>query len=137
MPAEASADNPLPVRVVWSPDFVADGPLPDRSTDNVPFRSSTSASDRDQIVILSAGFSGYTLTTPDHVEHTYVPKPVNAERLFLSALGGWLTSRGSWLLPVTYRFVPIHRPITGDRPAAAERRRARRLWPSRRPRAPW
>jgi hypothetical protein len=125
VPAEASADNPLPVRVVWSPDFVADGALPDRSTDNVPFRSSTSAADRDQIVILSAGFSGYTLTTPDHVGHTYVPKPVNAERLFLSALGGWLTSRGSWLFPVTYRFLPIirppvHRPpVTGDRPAAA------------------
>jgi hypothetical protein len=121
VPAEASADNPLSLRVVWSPDFVADGPPPDRSTDNVPFRSSTSASDRDQIVILSAGFAGYTLTTPDQVEHTYVPKPVNAERLFLSALGGWLTSRGSWSYPVTYRFVPIRRPpITGDRPAEAE-----------------
>jgi hypothetical protein len=124
-PAEASADNPVPLRVVWSPDFVADGPPPDRTTDNVPFRSSTSASDRDQIVILSAGFSGYTITTADHVGHTYVPEPVTAERLFLSALGGWLTSRGSWSYPVTYTFVPIHHPITGDRPVTGETAAAR------------
>jgi hypothetical protein len=44
---------------------------------------------------------------------------VNAERLFLSALGGWLTSRGSWSYPVTYTFVPIHHPITGERPEVA------------------
>ena len=98
-----------------------------RSTDNVPFRSSTSASDRDQIVILSAGFSGYTLTTPDQVEHTYVPKPVNAERLFLSALGGWLTSRGSWSYPVTYRYrtdppADHRQPASGGRGGAARRR---------------
>ena len=130
VPIEASVDNPLPVRVVWSPDFVADGQVPLRSEDNVPFRSSTSTSDRDQIVILSAGFAGYTLTDPDHSEHTYVPKPVDAERLFLSALGGWLTSRGSWLYPVTYLYVPIH-----HRSSATGRWWPRRPWgwPSRRP----
>ena len=80
--AEASPQNTLPVRVVWSPDFVADGPPPSRSVDNVPLRSAMSASDRDQIVILSSGFSGYTLTRPDGTEQTYIPQPVEAERLF-------------------------------------------------------
>jgi hypothetical protein len=61
-PVEASAEHPLPVRAVWSPDYVANGPLPDHATDDVPFRSATSARDRDQIVILSAGFSGFTVT---------------------------------------------------------------------------
>jgi hypothetical protein len=104
-PAEASPENTLPVRVVWSPDFVAVGPLPDRNTtDTVPFRSAMSESDRDQIVILSSGFSGYTLTSSDGTEQTYIPQPVAAERLFLSALGGWLTSRGSWDYPVTYSY---------------------------------
>lgn len=85
----------------------------------MPFRSSTSASDRDQIVILSAGFSGYTLTTPDLVEHPYVPTPVNAERLFLSALGGWLTSRGSWAYPVTFHYPLILHRLAAVLPGAA------------------
>lgn len=114
-PVEASPENTLPVRVVWSPDFVGDGPPPDRSTtDTVPFRSAMSASDRDQIVILSSGFSGYTLTRADGTQETYTPQPVAAERLFLSALGGWLTSRGSWDYPVTYTYIPI----VGARPGA-------------------
>jgi hypothetical protein len=118
---EASPQNLLPVRVVWSPDFVADGPLPSRAaTDTVPFRSGMSESDRDQIVILSAGFSGYTLTT-DSGAHPYVPKPVAAERLFLSALGGWLTSRGAWDYPVTYSYQPIIVPLADGPPTAAPR----------------
>ena len=113
-PAEASPENTLPVRVVWSPDFVADGPVPQRNlTDNVPWRSAMSESDRDQIVILSSGFSGYTLTNPDGTQHTYIPQPVAAERLFLSALGGWLTSRGSWPYPVTYSYPLVFHPPGG------------------------
>jgi hypothetical protein len=112
-PQEASADHTLPVRVVWSPDFVGDGPLPSHSTDETPFRAVMSARDRDQIVILSAGFSGYTLTAPDGTAETYVPEAIEAERLFLSSLGGWLTSTGAWNYPVSYRYVPsviLHRP---------------------------
>jgi hypothetical protein len=122
--AEASPKNTLPVRVVWSPDF-AGGPLPDRNTtDNKPFRSAMSESDRDQIVILSSGFSGYTLTRPDGTEQTYVPQPVAAERLFLSTLGGWLTSRGSWAYPVTYHYpliAHVPRALTATETAAPER----------------
>lgn len=103
-PLEASLRQPLPVRVVWSPDFVGDGPLPAHSKDGVPFTSTLSERDRDQIVILSAGFSGYALTAADGTAGTYIPQPVQAERLFLSALGGWLTSNGSWSFPVSYRY---------------------------------
>lgn len=104
---EASPDAKLPLRAVWSPDYVSDGPLPDHSTDGLPFSSqgvsAMSARDRDQIVILTSGFSGYMLMTATGSE-TYVPVPVEAERLFLSSLGGWLTSRGSWPYPVTYQY---------------------------------
>jgi hypothetical protein len=105
-PVEASPTSAVPVRVVWSPDFVADGPLPPHSTDETPFRSAMSPRDRDQIVILSAGYAGYTLTAADGTPTTYVPQPVQAQRLFLSSLGGWLTSRGSWPYPVSYPFLP-------------------------------
>jgi hypothetical protein len=97
---EASAHRPLPVRVVWSPDFQIEG-LPNHGTDNDPFRSTLARRDRDQIVILNAGFTGYTLTTESGATTPYLPQPVQAQRLFLSALGGWLTSNGSWKFPVS------------------------------------
>ena len=97
---EASAASPVPLRAVWSPDFVADGPLP-QSDPTEPHPTAMAASDRDQIVILTSGFSGYTLTDTSGPQ-PYVPMPVNASRVFLSALGGWLTSRGAWPYPVSY-----------------------------------
>ena len=104
--SEASEAAPVPLRAVWSPDFVADGPLP--VSDSVPFLEAMSARDRDQIVILSSGFSGYTLTTATGTAEPYVPVPVEAARLFLSALGCWLTSRGAWPTPVSYDYtLPI------------------------------
>ena len=101
---EASPDDQLPVRVVWSPDFVANGPLPSHTTDNTPFLAALSPRDRHQIVILNAGFSGYELTV-NGAQQGYVPQPIDAERLFLSSLGGWLSSRGSWQYPVSYTYV--------------------------------
>ena len=70
------------------------------------------ASDRDQIVILTSGFSGYTLTETTGAT-PYVPVPVDASRVFLSALGGWLTSRGAWPYPVSYLFRDIRAPAAG------------------------
>lgn len=99
---EASDAAPVPLRAVWSPDFVADGPLP--AADSVPFLEAMSANDRDQIVILTSGFSGYTLTSAPGQAEPYVPVTVEAARLFLSALGGWLTSRGAWPHPVSYSY---------------------------------
>jgi hypothetical protein len=99
---EASTSAPVPVRAVWSPDFVADGQLPPPDTS---FTVAMSVSDRDQIVILTAGYSGYTLSGTGGAQ-PYVPTPVDASRLFLSALGGWLTSRGAWPYPVSYEVRP-------------------------------
>jgi len=121
-PVEAGPTSAVPVRAVWSPDFVADGPLPSHTTDDTPFRAAMSPRDRDQIVILSAGYAGYTLTGPDGMPTTYVPRPAQAQRLFLSSLGGWLTSRGSWPYPVSYHYVPtvLAPGITTPSGAAAE-----------------
>ncbi len=108
---EASDSNRLPVRVIWSPDY-SPGALPDHSQDNVPFRAPMSLRDRDQIVMLNAGFSGFFVTdAKTGARKPFVPQPVNASRLFLSALGGWLTSRGSWPSPVSYNLpLPIFIP---------------------------
>jgi hypothetical protein len=111
---EASEASPVPLRAVWSPDFVANGPLPPQDT---TFRTAMVASDRDQIVILTSGFSGYTLTGTTGAQ-PYVPVPVDASRVFLSALGGWLTSRGAWLYPVSYRIRGIPAPAAEPGPAA-------------------
>ena len=111
---EASTASPVPMRAVWSPDFVANGPLPAADPTPPDPRTAMAASDRDQIVILTSGFSGYTLTETTGSQ-PYLPVPVNASRVFLSALGAWLTSRGAWPYPVSYvlRDTPAH-----PRPAA-------------------
>jgi hypothetical protein len=115
---EASTASPVPLRAVWSPDFVADGPLPPQDTS---FTTAMLPSDRDQIVILTSGFSGYTLTTETTGPQPYVPAPVNASRVFLSALGGWLTSRGAWPFPVSYplRDTPGHPALAAEPGPAA------------------
>jgi hypothetical protein len=106
--SEASESNRLPVRVVWSPDYMGGAPLPDHSQDTVPFRAAMSARDRDQIVMLNAGFSGFFVTDQSGGRNPFVPQPISASRLFLTALGGWLTSRGSWPSPVSYELpLPI------------------------------
>jgi hypothetical protein len=97
---EANASSPVPLRAVWSPDFVAGGSLPPPDTS---FNVAMSASDRDQIVILTSGFDGYTVTDADGAR-PYIPAPVDVSRLFLSSLGGWLTARGTWQYPVSYSF---------------------------------
>lgn len=119
---EASPDSPVPLRAVWSPDFVANGPLP--APDPIPPgpRTAMAGSDRDQIVILTSGFGGYTLTETTGPQ-TYVPVPAEASRVFLSALGGWLTSRGAWPYPVSYRLggARIHSALAAEAaPAAAQ-----------------
>ena len=111
--SETSERDPLPVRAVWSPDFVSGGPLPPHSEDDIPFRAPMTARDRDQIVILTSGFEGYSVATVG-AEIPYVPKPVEASKLYLSALGGWLSSNGAWPDNVLYRYFTFL-----DRPAVA------------------
>lgn len=61
--------------------------LPDPNTS--PFRMPLDDFDRFQITHLSSNFTG----------PGYVPEPVEADALMLSALGGWLDSRGAWEPP--------------------------------------
>lgn len=74
------------VRAIWSPDFQAgavDSPFPDQ------FRTSLTGGDRNEIVHLT---SNYRIPG-------YLPKPVETERLTLSALGAWLKVTGNWEPP--------------------------------------
>lgn len=97
---EASPQNPVGLRALWTPGFRDHQPLPLHSTDDMPFLSAMSERDRSQIVILTSGVSGYLqLTTPGVPPVAWKPKPFQANRLFLSSLGGWLDSDGEWEPP--------------------------------------
>ena len=101
---EASLKAPVSLRAIWSPDFVDHGVLP---TDNdpgtvFPYLASLTPRNRAELVILTSGVSGYVVEQSGGGSATWVPQPVKASRLFLSALGGWLTSRGEWSLRPSY-----------------------------------
>ncbi len=87
------------VRAVWatggpwtSPPMQSDFPgmddIPNPGSGN-PFLASLEDYDRYQIAHLSSNFS----------VSNYAPQPVQAGRLALSALGGWLDARGDWEPP--------------------------------------
>jgi hypothetical protein len=110
---ELSRNQSAPLRAIWSSDY---NPMK-LSADDVPSatekdeylgRTAMSAYDRHQIVALTSGFQGYQV--PGHVVSVlrsgkevgffravpYLPKPIEAEQLMLSPLGGWLRSQGHW-----------------------------------------
>ena len=101
---EASAANPVPMRAIWSPDFVDHQPLWPANLEK-PFRAPINPNDREQLVILTSGSVGYEVAGTLSVL-PYTPKPFHANRLFLSTLGGWLTSRGQWPDPPFYPITP-------------------------------
>ena len=103
---ETSEADPLPLRAVWSPDFVEGGPLPPHSEDDTPFRSSMTPRDRDQLVILTSGHTGYRQKVVG-ADEAYSPRPVQASKLYLSALGGWLSSNGAWPDGVYYGYFSV------------------------------
>jgi|HubBroStandDraft_6_1064221.scaffolds.fasta_scaffold34478_1 hypothetical protein len=98
---EASLSAPVPMRAIWSPDFKDHQPLPDPSIE-APFRAAMSPNDRAQIVILTSGTVGYEVLNALGIAAPFTPTPFNASRVFLSTLGGWLTSRGGWSMPPFY-----------------------------------
>ena len=113
LPKTVAADTtplaPLPLRAIWSPDFVDHGPLPG-FFDPGPFPAPMTPRDRDEIVILTSGFNGYFVQTitNDQVQRTpFTPLPIQASRLFLSTLGGWLSSRGDWPGLPSYLLNPL------------------------------
>jgi hypothetical protein len=90
---ETSEKNTIPLRAIWSPDFVDHAALP---PDFGAFRANITPKDRAEFVILTSGITGYFVENVGGTVIPWVPIPIKASRLFLSALGGWLTSRGSW-----------------------------------------
>jgi len=105
---EASLDTPIPLRAVWSPDFPGNAALPSAAS-ALPFLAALSARDRAQIVILTSGASGYYVALSQGQAAPWTPTPIQASRLFLSALGGWLSSSGRWSPLPSYN-IPILRP---------------------------
>jgi YVTN family beta-propeller protein len=73
----------IPLRAVYSPDFPA-------NTTQFPFNTAVNSIDRRQIVKLSSDF---TLAGPSGNK---LPRPVSAEQLMLTALGGYIRLRGNW-----------------------------------------
>src|SRR5262249_2507592 len=92
---EASESNQIPLRAIWSDDFTAHGPIPPLDQET-PFRSSLDPHDRMQIVILTSATLGYFVPSSFGPGSEWTPVPIQASRLFLSPLGGYLSSRGSW-----------------------------------------
>ena len=118
--SETSRANPAPLRAIWSPDFKSKkflgteeprfgepdedwGPPGTLPVSKVPpgVLTPMTPCDRHEIVVLTSAFSGYVKDKDDFT--SYEPRPVNAEQLMLSPLGGWLKSRGEWDPPATYR----------------------------------
>jgi hypothetical protein len=92
-PVEASLENPVAIRAIWSPDYRAPGETPlDGTSDLRPFRMTIKPTDRHQIVARCVGCHELIESNGRRA----IPAPVNASRLFLTALGGYLRSRGSW-----------------------------------------
>lgn len=116
VPTDPTALKTIPLRAIWTPDFVGKAPLPDFFSNNPPnFLTPMTPRDRNEIVILTSGFDGYFAVKTDpatggtlHIP--YVPQPVQASRVFLTALGGWLSSRGHWDPLANYEYVPAPPP---------------------------
>ena len=107
---ELSRAHPAPLRAIWSPDYNSNrfdtGDKPrfgesDEDWDNGKVLTAMTPSDRHEIVALTSAFCRYVQDLNDF--RWYEPKPIFVSRLILSALGGWLTSRGEWDPPATYR----------------------------------
>ncbi len=83
------------LRVAWSPDYAPGAPVLSSDTGLPGALAPMSVYDRHQLVILTSAFEGYAID-----EFTrFVPQPVQASLVMLSALGGWLRSFGAWTPP--------------------------------------
>lgn len=122
---ELSKNHPAPLRAIWSPDYASNystagtwpilGQLD--SWAGQPTLTAVNRRDRHELVILTSAFRGFVRGMRDFT--TYQPTPVYAEQVMLSALGGWLKSRGNWNPPVEWipRFrIPIDLPPIGRPP---------------------
>ncbi len=106
---DSSKANPVPLRAIWSPDYVARAFKPEPSWPELGKADSwggqdvltaMNARDRHELVILTSGFKGFVKSKSDFA--TFKPEPIQAEQVILSALGGWLKSRGYWDPPIEW-----------------------------------
>jgi len=84
-----------PLRAIWSWDYPADAPVDPAP----PPYWALNGDDRRMLVKLTAGFNQAELLPPSsygHAPRAYTPKPAQARRLMLTALGGWLDLDGAW-----------------------------------------
>jgi hypothetical protein len=122
---ELSKTSPAPLRAIWSPDYTSNysttgtwpvlGQLD--SWGGQPTLTAMNRRDRHELVILTSAFRGFVRGMRDFT--TYQPKPVYAEQVMLSSLGGWLKSRGNWNPPVEWIpriLIPIDPPPIGRPP---------------------
>jgi hypothetical protein len=103
---DSSKANPAPLRAIWSPDYVAN-PSPSWPTLGAPDKwggqdvlTAMNGRDRHELVILTSAFKGFVKSKNDLT--TFTPEPIQAEQVILSALGGWLKSRGNWEPPTEW-----------------------------------
>jgi hypothetical protein len=75
---EASATHQLPIRAIWSPDFVDHGDLP-LFGQNVPFLAPMTPRDRAELVILTSAVSGYYVATAG-ARAAWSPSPAKLHR---------------------------------------------------------
>lgn len=106
------ADRNRTIRAIWaltgenstksmSGAWPASAALPDPSVS--PFRMPMDDFDRFQITHASSNFS----------RRAYVPEPVDTQLMMLTALGGWLDSRGAWEPPGMSLEEWVHRASMG------------------------
>jgi hypothetical protein len=107
---ELSRANPAPLRAIWSPDYVASGLIPTPwpvlgkpdEWAGRPVLTAMHARDRHELVILTSAFGGFVTDEPPNYPNDFSPTPIQAEQVMLSALGGWLKSRGNWNPPIQW-----------------------------------
>jgi hypothetical protein len=92
---ETSESETLPLRAIWSDDFVDHGVIPQLGQE-LPVLSSLDPHDRMQLVILTSGTLGYATASAIGPGGPWTPAAAKASRLYLSALGGFLALRGEW-----------------------------------------
>ena len=91
-PRPVDEQNTIGLRAVWSPDYRPGQPMPDPAETGIGALAPMGVADRHQIVILTSAFDGYA----NDGFTKFVPQPVQASLVMLSALGGWLRSFGAW-----------------------------------------
>jgi len=105
-PRAVDDEHPIGLRAIWSPDYQESGPVPPPTDSGMPGAiTPMNVADRHQIVVLTSAFEGWAETAFGK----FVPMPVDASMVMLSALGGWLRSTGKWNPPA--RIKPPRRRI--------------------------